>query len=82
MELLVGRDGISNLSNVEGAIGRPYHGYHRRIAEKAAALLLGVATCHGFVDGNKRTSWLITFVLIDRSGYQLKLNPDDQMTTS
>jgi death on curing protein len=31
---------------------------------------------HGFVDGNKRTAWLLTELLIDRSGYTLAI-PDD-----
>lgn len=32
---------------------------------------------HGFVDGNKRTAWLLVEVLIDRSGYHLTI-PDDE----
>lgn len=32
---------------------------------------------HGFVDGNKRTSWLLVELLIDRSGYRLDI-PDDE----
>ena len=57
-----GRGGISNIDNLAGALGRPYHGYHRPIERKAAALLHGVATSHGFVDANKRSAWLVTFV--------------------
>ena len=32
---------------------------------------------HGFVDGNKRTAWLLVELLIDRSGYTLAI-PDDE----
>jgi death-on-curing protein len=32
---------------------------------------------HGFVDGNKRTAWLLVEVLLDRSGYALEI-PDDE----
>jgi death-on-curing protein len=32
---------------------------------------------HGFVDGNKRTAWLLVEILIDRSGYYLNI-PDDE----
>ncbi|MGR3723392.1 type II toxin-antitoxin system death-on-curing family toxin [Abyssibius alkaniclasticus] len=74
-----GRPGVSNLSNVQGALGRPFHGYHRSISEKSAALLHGMATSHGFADGNKRTSWIVTFVLIERSGYDLVLLDDDRI---
>ena len=74
-----GRAGISNLDNLAGALGRPYHGYHRGMDRKAAALLHGVATSHGFVDGNKRSAWLVTFVLIGRSGYVLRLSDADRI---
>ena len=74
-----GRAGISNLDNLAGALGRPYHGYHRAMAQKAAALLHGVASSHGFVDGNKRSAWLVTFVLIGRSGFVLRLSDSDRI---
>jgi len=67
-----GRSGILNFDSVLSAIGRPYHGYHRTIHEKAAALLEGVATCHGFVDGNKRTALILTLLMIEESGYRLE----------
>jgi prophage maintenance system killer protein len=31
---------------------------------------------HGFLDGNKRTAWLLVEILIDRSGYRLNI-PDE-----
>jgi len=60
-------------------MGRPYHGYHRPIARKAAALFHGLATSHGFTDANKRTAWLVTMVLIESSTYQLALGDDDRI---
>lgn len=71
-----GRVGVSDLSLVQSAIARPYSGYHRPIANKAAALLESVSANHGFTDGNKRTAWLLVELLIDRSGYALNI-PDD-----
>ena len=62
---------MPNLGLVESAIARPYSGYHRPIAQKAAALIQSVATNHGFADGNKRTAIILTDLLLDRSGYQL-----------
>ena len=72
-----GANGVSSIDSLLGAIGRPYHGYHRAISRKAAALLHGVATSHGFVDANKRTAWLLTELLIERSDYHLALNDAD-----
>ena len=64
-----GRDGISSLHLIESALARPYSGYHPAIQNKAAALLHSVVGNHGFVDGNKRTAWLLVETLIHRSGY-------------
>jgi death-on-curing protein len=34
---------------------------------------------HPFVDANKRTAWLVTNLLIVRSGYVLRLQPGDRI---
>lgn len=72
-----GRDGISSLHLIESALARPYSGYHRPIARKAAAVLHSMVGNHGFVDGNKRTAWLLVELLIVRSGYTLNV-PDGE----
>ena len=46
---------------------------------KAAALLHAVVKNHAFVDGNKRTAWQVTDLLIRRSGYDLALLDDDRI---
>ena len=72
-----GREGVANLGLVESAIGRPYSGYHRAIERKCAAVLESMVNNHGFVDGNKRTAWILVEILIERSGYALAI-PDDE----
>jgi len=72
-----GRQGISSLHLIESALARPYSGYHRPIASKAAAVLHSVVGNHGFIDGNKRTAWLLAELLISRSGYALDI-PDGE----
>ncbi|WP_366869520.1 type II toxin-antitoxin system death-on-curing family toxin [uncultured Roseobacter sp.] len=79
LEAFGGLRGICNLNSILGAIGRPYHGYHRPIHKKAAALLHGLATSHGFNDANKRTAWLTTEVLCLNSGYDLAVQADDRI---
>uniref|UniRef100_UPI004048E9A7 type II toxin-antitoxin system death-on-curing family toxin n=1 Tax=Yoonia sp. TaxID=2212373 RepID=UPI004048E9A7 len=74
-----GLEGLSRWDDLLGALGRPYHGYHRQIWKKAAALLHGVASSHGFNDGNKRTAWLVTELLIIQSGYSLEISTDDRI---
>lgn len=68
-----GAPGILNRAAVESAIARPYHGYHPSIHQKAAALVHGVVTNHGFVDGNKRTALYLVELLAVRSGYRLSV---------
>ena len=72
-----GRDGVTSLHLIESALARPYSGYHRSISQKAAALLHSVVGNHGFVDGNKRTAWILVELLIDRSRYHLNV-PEDE----
>lgn len=66
-----GRPGIPNLGMVESAIQRPYSGYHRAMARKAAALVESMATNHGFADGNKRTTVILLHLLVRKSGYAI-----------
>jgi len=73
-----GLQGEHDVNKILGALGRPYHGYHRRIWAKGAALLHAVATCHGFADGNKRTSLLMLFLMYERSGYALETRENDR----
>ncbi|MYG11165.1 MAG: hypothetical protein F4170_10060, partial [Rhodobacteraceae bacterium] len=62
-----GLDGIRDEGLIRSAIARPYHGYHRWIYLKAAALVHGIITSHGFVDGNKRTALYLVQKLVDNS---------------
>lgn len=68
---------MTSLHLIESALARPYFGYHRSIAGKAAAVLHSMVGNHGFVDANKRTAWLLVEILVDRSGYRLDI-PDDE----
>lgn len=80
-----GRDGVVSFHLIESALARAYSGYHRPIANKAAAVLHSVVGNHGFVDGNKRTAWLLVEVLINRSGYRLNVpneEPVDDLVVS
>ena len=59
-----GLDGIRDLNAVESAINRAQnldvHGNPPpHVADLAAAYIFGIATSHGFNDGNKRTAWVV-----------------------
>ena len=79
-------EGVSNLSMVQSAIERPYSGYHRPVARKAAALVESVARNvesvarnHGFADGNKRTALILMHALLRKSGYELVPVPGETL---
>lgn len=73
-----GVPGVLSWAQVESAIGRPYSGYYRPIWKKCGALIQSMAGNHGFADGNKRTTFILVNILIERSGYKLfGLNQED-----
>jgi death on curing protein len=47
------------------------------LAEKAAALLHSIICNHAFVDGNKRTAWTATRVMLALNGKQPGLTEDE-----
>jgi death-on-curing protein len=74
-----GRPGIRDLGLIQSAIGRPYTGYYRSMAQKASALLESIACNHGFVDGNKRTAVHMLGILLSNSGYALRFSDKQTM---
>jgi death on curing protein len=74
-----GHAGIHSLDLIESAIARPYSGYHRALAAKCAALIESVASNHGFIDGNKRTTLILVNLLIRKSGYDLMARSRNQL---
>ena len=74
-----GRPGILDLGRIEAAVARPYSGYFRSIAAKAAALVESLAQRHGFVDGNKRTALFMMNLLLRRSGYFLRVSDEQRL---
>jgi death-on-curing protein len=71
--------GLRDRGAIEAAIARPYSGYYRSIAAKAAALVHSLALNHGFIDGNKRTAAAAMSLFLHRSGYTLTAGEEDQL---
>ena len=76
-----GRPGLLNEHSILSALARPYDGYHRRIHEKAAALLHGVVCNHGFIDANKRTALYLVELLVQRSDYEFVETDEEVVET-
>jgi death-on-curing protein len=68
---------------IESALARPLQGgfgieeFYPTVMEKAAVLLHGIATSHGFVDGNKRTGWVCCVTFLALHGLTLHAEVDD-----
>jgi death-on-curing protein len=66
--------GVRDLALVQSAFGRPRNlaAYgDPDVAALAAAYAYGIARNHGFVDGNKRTAFVVAYVFLLDQGYEL-----------
>ena len=79
-----GPDGVRDPGAVESALARPLNlaAYGTPdAADLAAAYAFGLARNHGFVDGNKRTAWVVARLFLADNGYRLRFDPVDAVKT-
>ena len=79
-----GADGIRDLKVIETALARPLNlvAYgNPDAADLAAAYACGLASNHGFVDGNKRTTWVTARLFLADNGQRLEFDPLDAIRT-
>lgn len=77
-----GLSGVRDLNAVESAIERArnldaYGNPTPDAADLAAAYLYGIATSHGFSDGNKRTAWVVGRLFLAINGKTLVFTDAD-----
>ena len=75
-----GPDGIRDLKMIESALARSLnlatYG-NPDAADLAASYTYGFANNHGFVDGNKRTAWVVARLFLADNGQRLDFDPVD-----
>ena len=79
-----GPDGVRDPGAVESALARPRNlaAYGTPdAADLAAAYAFGLARNHGFVDGNKRTAWVVARLFLADNGYRLRFDPVEAVKT-
>ena len=79
-----GGQGVRDAGAIESALGRPQNlvAYGEPdAAALAAAYAFGIARNHGFVDGNKRTAWVIARLFLADNGYRLTYDRVDAVRT-
>jgi len=77
-----GLAGVRDLNAVESALNRAPNldasgNPPPDVADLAAAYIYGIATSHGFSDGNKRTAWVIGRVFLAINGEALAFKEND-----
>jgi death-on-curing protein len=79
-----GADGIRDPASLESALARPRNlaAYGKTDkADLAAAYAFGIARNHPFVDGNKRTAWVIARLFLAANNFTLTFERDEAIRT-
>lgn len=80
-----GGDGVRDVGLLESALARPENvaAYESEadIACLAAAYAFGIVKNHPFIDGNKRTGYVVMETFLIKNGYILTASPADKYTT-
>jgi death on curing protein len=77
-----GADGLRDMALLESALARPHHllAYGTPdVAALAACYAGGISRNHPFVDGNKRTAWLLAVTFLDLNGYDVDAEMADAL---
>ena len=79
-----GVGGIRDHGLVESALARPINLAHYEdpdAARLAAAYAFGIARNHGFIDGNKRTAFIVACLFLDRNAMNFDVEPANVVAT-
>jgi death-on-curing protein len=75
-----GLPGVRDQGMLESALARPQNVFaycpESSLYELAAAYAFGFAKNHGFVDGNKRTAWVVCALFLELNGLQVIAEQD------
>lgn len=77
-----GADGIRDLSGLESALARPFQTFggedlYPSMLEKAAAIGESIIVNHPFLDGNKRTGYILMEAVLRFGGEKISCNDDE-----
>ena len=79
-----GGDGVRDAGLLDSALARPVNaaGYGAPdAADLAASYAFGIARNHPFVDGNKRTAWVVARLFLALNGYRIAFGPAEAVAT-
>jgi len=78
-----GSHGIRDLSALLSALARPFQTFDNKelyptSIDKAASLLESVVSNHPFIDGNKRTAYILARLFLLQNGMDIKASQQDK----
>lgn len=78
-----GSKGVRDIGSLESAINRPFATFDNQElyptpAAKAAAILESILINHPFVDGNKRTAYVLMRLILFENGLDIAANQDEK----
>jgi death-on-curing protein len=80
-----GEDGVRDLGLLSSALARPHnislYEPESDIAKLASGYAYGICKNHPFIDGNKRTAFVATYIFLELNGYHLKTTLEDEYFT-
>jgi death-on-curing protein len=81
-----GAEGVRDMGLLESALARPenlltYSDQTPSFAQLAAAYAKGIVSNHPFVDGNKRTAFIVSVTFLRLNGLQLTASKEDRVLT-
>jgi death on curing protein len=68
---------------LESAINRPFHTFdgidlYKTSVDKAAAIFESIISNHPFIDGNKRTAYVLMRIMLLQEGHDISASEDDK----
>ena len=79
-----GLTGIRDQGLLESALARPQnlHAYSTtaNVCDLAAAYAIGLAKNHAFIDGNKRTAWIVSATFLELNGRTVVAGQNEVVT--
>jgi death on curing protein len=79
-----GIGGVRDLTMVDSALARPRNlvAYGKPdAAALSAAYAFGLCNNHGFLDGNKRTAYVVAEAFLDLNGYAMEVSDEEVVNT-
>lgn len=80
-----GGTGVRDMGLLQSALSRPQNAFHYNqvvsLTRLAAAYAYGIAKNHPFVDGNKRTAYVVARTFLVVNGYDIKAAPEEKYIT-